>query len=229
MSENLPISKTPQSDRPRERLLNEGAGVLSNTELLAIILRSGTPQENAIQLAGRILAEHGGLHGLAQTPLSALIRFHGVGEAKTAQIAAALEIGKRLTTLDPNSRPIIQNATDAAALVADMRHLQQEQVRIILLDSTQHLITTQTVYVGTLNASVIRISELFREPIIRNSPAVILIHNHPSGDPSPSPEDIQLTRAIISAGKLLDIAVLDHIIIGHESWASLKELGLAFR
>lgn len=228
MPDNLSIHNMPESDRPRERLIAEGAGVLSNAELLAILLRTGTAEENALHLAERILARHDGLHGLARISVSELIQLKGVGAAKAAQIAAALEIAKRLVAFSPNHRPIIRRAEDAATFLADMRSLPQEQVRLMLLDSSQHLITIQTIYVGTLNASVIRIAELFREPIIRNSPAVILVHNHPSGDPAPSPEDIELTRSIISAGALLDIAVLDHVIIGHDTWSSMKELGLVF-
>lgn len=228
MPDNLSIHDMPDSERPRERLIARGAAALSNAELLAIILRTGTRQENALHLAERILAQYAGLRGLARVSLSELVQIRGLGTAKTAQIAAALELGKRVTAFNPENRPIVHRAEDAARLVTDMRDLQQEHVRVILLDSAQRMVTIQPVYIGTLNASVLRISEIFREAIIRNNPAMILVHNHPSGDSAPSPEDIDLTRTIIAAGNLLDITVVDHLIIGHDSWASLKEMGLAF-
>lgn len=228
-TDNLSMHDFPDGERPRERLLAHGATALSNTELLAILLRTGTPQENVLRLAERILAHYGGLHGLAQTTAAELLSIHGLGDAKIAQIMAALEIGKRLATSQPNERPLVNKAEDAARLVLDMAHLQQEHVRVILLDTARRVIAIPTVYIGTLNASVLRVSEIYREAITRNSPAIILAHNHPSGDPTPSPEDVELTRSLIAAGKLLDITLLDHIIIGQRGWTSFKESGLAFR
>jgi DNA repair protein RadC len=222
------IHDIPPDQRPRERLLTQGAPALSNAELLAIILGSGTAQENALHLAERILSHHNGLHGLAQASPADLQQIKGLGSAKVTQIAAALEIGKRLMIHSPDERPVINSAADAARLVMDMRDLTQEHVRVLLLDNNRRVTAMPTVYIGTLNASVLRVSEIFREAITRNSPAVILAHNHPTGDSTPSPEDIELTRTLIAAGRLLDIAVLDHIIIGHRGWASLKELRLAF-
>lgn len=219
----------PGSERPRERLKQHGPGALSNAELLAIILRTGSVQENVLRLAERILIRYQGLHGLAQASPEELQSIGGLGEAKATQILAALEIGKRLTTYDSDERPTIRIAADAARLVRDMSNLRQEQVRVILLDSSQRLIAVATVYIGTLNTSVLRVSELFREAITRNSPALILVHNHPSGDPAPSPEDIELTRTLAAAGDLLDIQVIDHLIIGQPRWVSLKEMGMGFR
>jgi DNA repair protein RadC len=227
-SQSLPMHNIPGSQRPRERLLRQGAAALSDAELLAIILRTGHPEENALHLAERILAHYGGLDGLARASNAELSRFKGLGAAKVAQVLAALELGRRLMISDPHERPTIERPEDAARLVADMRHLQQEHVRVILLDISRRVIAVPTVYIGTINASVLRISEIFREAITRNSPAVIVVHNHPSGNPTPSPEDVELTRSLIAAARLLDIVLVDHLVIGSQSWSSLKELGLAF-
>jgi DNA repair protein RadC len=229
MSDSISIQDMPDNERPRERLMQHGANALSNSELLAIILRTGTAQENVLHLAERILARFQGLQGLLQTSPEELQQVAGLGEAKATQILAALEIGKRAIAYNGNERPIVNAVVDAVRLVMDMSNLRQEQVRAILLDSGRRVIAIPTVYIGTLNTSVLRVSEIFREAITRNSPALILAHNHPSGDPSPSPEDIELTRTLVAAGKLLDIQVLDHIIIGQPQWTSLKELGLGFR
>ncbi len=182
-----------------------------------------------MRLAERLLARYQGLHGLSQASPEDLQQTPGLGTAKAAQILAALEIGRRSLEHTGDERPVINTAADAARLVLDMGNLQQEQVRIILLDNTRRLISIPTIYVGTVNMSILRVSEIFREAITRNSPAVILVHNHPSGDPSPTPEDVELTRTLIAAGKLLDIQLLDHLIVGQARWVSLKEMGLAFR
>lgn len=226
--ENYTIHDMPDEERPRERLLEQGADALSNTELLAIILRTGTQEENVLQLSGRILAEYDGLRGLARVSASELTRFKGLGKAKAAQILAALALGQRASMLQPEQRPQIRKAVDAANLLMDMGHLTQEQVRVILLDSARRVISTQTVYIGTVNTSVLRVAEIFREAIVRNCPALIVAHNHPSGDINPSPEDIDLTRALLAAGKLLDIQLIDHLIIGQNQWRSLREMGLGF-
>lgn len=222
------MNDIPQRDRPRERLFAQGAGALSNAELLAILLRTGTTEENVLHLAQRILVEYAGLHQLAQASLDELQQIRGLGAAKVAQIAAALELGKRLMTQMPDQRQQIQRAADAAAQMSDMAILPQEHVRVILLDTHNRVIATPTVYIGTVNASVLRVAELFREAITRNSAAVILVHNHPSGDPTPSPEDVELTRTLEMAGQLLDIRLVDHIIIAQNGWTSLRELGLGF-
>ncbi|PJF40101.1 MAG: JAB domain-containing protein [Chloroflexi bacterium] len=228
MSKPLSIHDMPDNERPRERLMNHGAEALSTSELLAIIIGTGTPQENVLHLSERILAHHHGLHGLAQATPSDLRQIKGLGTAKISQIVAALELGKRLARFGPDERPLIQNAADAARLTSDMRYLMQEHVRVILLDSASRVVAMPTVYIGTLNATVLRIAEIYREAVARNCPAIILVHNHPSGNPSPSPEDIELTRAILAAGQLLDVELLDHIIIGHQDWVSLKKLNLGF-
>lgn len=222
------INDMPAAERPRERLLKHGADALSTAELIAILLRTGTDTENVVRLSERILAQFGGLHGLAKTHPAALLNVRGLGEAKVAQVMAALALGNRLAATKPDERTPVRSAADAAHLVLDMRYLPQEHVRLILLDSNSRVIATPTVYIGTLNASVLRISELFREAITRNSPALILAHNHPDGSPNPSPEDIELTRSLARAGELLDIQVIDHIIVGERDWRSLREMGVGF-
>jgi DNA repair protein RadC len=212
-----------------EQLIIQGAGSLSNNELLAVLLHTSNQHENLLLLSDRILAHYDGLQGLAQTAPTDLQRIGGVEDAQVAQIYAALELGKRLTTYDLNQRPSIYKASDAVALLQDMSALVQEHVRVIMLDMNRRLLGIHTVYIGTLNASVLRVSEIFREAVIRNSPAIILAHNHPSGDPSPSPEDVEITRVLTAAGSHLDISVLDHIIIGQSGWASLRDMGLVFR
>jgi DNA repair protein RadC len=227
-SKRVTMQSIPNEDRPRERLFANGASALSNAELLAIILRTGSAQENVIHLAERILAQHDGLHGLAQATPAELGKIRGLGEAKIAQIIAILELSRRLTAFRNSDRTAIRTSSDAAQLMSDMANLPQEHVRVILLDNSRRVIATPTVYMGTVNASVLRVSEVYREAIARNSTAIILIHNHPSGDPTPSPEDVELTRVLSSAGKLLDIQLMDHLIIAQQGWTSLKDLGLGF-
>jgi len=222
----ITIRDLPGDERPRERLLSQGASALSNTELIAVILRTGTRDENAVQLAGRILARHGGLHGLARVTASQLLQVHGLGEAKVAQILAALEIGGRAASVSEDTQPLIQRAADAVRLLGDMRTLPQEQLRVLLLDSSGRLMSKHTVYMGTVNASVLRVAEIYREAVVRNAPAIIVAHNHPSGDPTPSPEDIDVTRTLAAAGRLLDIELIDHLIIAQRGWTSLKESGV---
>jgi DNA repair protein RadC len=223
------VRDMPASERPRERLLTHGAQVLSNAELLAIILRTGSSGENVIHLAERILNTCGGLAGISQVSQGDLSQITGLGPSKTTQILAVIELAKRLMTLPGSERPLISRAEDAAQLVMDMRYLLQEHVRVILLDSTRHVISIPTIYIGTLNASVLRVSEIFREAITRNSPCMILVHNHPAGDPAPSPEDVELTRTLLTAGNLLDVQLIDHIIVGQNDWISLKNMGVVFK
>lgn len=201
---------------------------VSIVDLLAVLLHSATDSTPPAQLAERLLTHYGGLKGIQQASRFDLEQHFQLTEEQAARLTAALEIGRRLVTFDRSERPVIRNADDAIRVVADMMVLDQEHVRLILLDASQRLITVVTVYIGTLTASVIRVSELFREAIVRNSPAFILAHNHPSGDASPSPEDVELTHTLIAAGRLLDIQLVDHLIIGQGTWTSFKEMGLAF-
>ena len=218
-----------ESDRPRERLATLGPQALSNAELIAILLRVGVTGENAVQVGQRLLNKFNGLSGLHRAPFLELMEQRGLGEAKASQIKAAIELGRRLTLEAPEERPAINSPADAAALVSyEMSALEQEHLRVILLDRRNRVMETVEVYKGSVNSSQVRVGEVFKEAVRKNASAVIVIHNHPSGDPTPSPDDVAVTRAIVQAGKLLDVEVLDHLVIGQARWVSLKERGLGF-
>jgi DNA repair protein RadC len=224
------IKDLPVGERPRERLKKYGPGSLSNAELLAIILRTGVGGENVLNLAARLLAKFGGLIGLARASFSELCGEKGIGLAKAAQLKAAMELGRRILIASPEDRLQVKSPADAANLMMiEMGALEQEHMRLILLDSKNYVLDTPTMYIGSLNTSVIRVGELFREAIKQNCAAIIVVHNHPSGDPTPSPEDVAITELISQAGQLLDIDVLDHLIIGQQRYVSLKERGLGFK
>lgn len=225
----LMIRDMAERERPRERLARAGAEALSTAELLAIILRSGIPGENVLRLAERLLHDFDDLPGLARATITELTTTKGVGEAKAAEIKAALEIGRRLVAAAPEERPHISSPDDAFHLLkSEMMFQDQEHLRLILLDTRNRVLRTPTIYIGSLNTSVIRVAELFRAALRENAAAFIMAHNHPSGDPSPSPEDINVTRQIVQAGALLGIDVLDHIVIGSNRFVSLKQRGLGF-
>ncbi len=216
-------------ERPRERLAKMGAGVLSTAELLAILLRVGVEGENAIQVGQRLLRDFNGLAGLQRATYAEICAQHGIGEAKAAQIKAAIDLGRRLASQSAENKTIVHSPEDAADLVQyEMSALEQEQLRVVLLNTRNHVLAVKTIYQGSLNSSQVRVGELFRPAIRENAAALIVIHNHPSGDPSPSPDDVAITKAIISAGKLLDIQVLDHLIIGQGRFISLNRRGLGF-
>lgn len=217
------------ADRPRERLMRVGATAVSTAELLAIILRTGSGGENVLRLAERLLIRFNNLPGIARASLVELKTVKGIGDAKAVEIKAALELGRRLMATAPEERARITSPADAASLLmSEMMLLEQEHLRVVLLNTRNEVLRTHTVYIGSLNTSVVRIGELFRPAIRENAAAVIVAHNHPSGDPSPSPEDVNVTRQIVKAGRLLDIELLDHLIIGHRRYVSLKERGLGF-
>lgn len=223
------IRDLPSSERPRERLAHAGPAALSNAELLAIILRVGVKGENVVRMSERLLAKYKGLDGLARASFTELCAEKGMGLAKAVQLKAALELGRRLLLASPNDRPTVRSPADAAALIMlDMAGLEQEHLRVILLDTRNRVIAISEVYKGSLNTAMIRVGELFRDAIRHNCAALIVAHNHPSGDPTPSPEDIAVTKQIVEAGKLLDIEVLDHLVIGQQRYVSLKEQGLGF-
>jgi len=223
------IHDLPNGERPRERLQYAGAKALSNAELLAIILRTGVGGENVLQMAQRLLITYRGLAGLAQASFGELAQERGVGTAKAAQMHAALELGRRLLVASPDERPQVTSPADAAnLLLPEMGLLEQEQLRTLLLDTKHHVLASPTIYKGNVNTSVIRVAELFREAIKLNCAALIVVHNHPSGDPTPSSEDVRVTEQIVEAGRLLDIEVLDHLVIGRQRYVSLKERGLGF-
>ncbi len=206
-----------------------GARALSNAELLAILLRVGVEGRSAVVVAQDLLSSLGQLPGLYRAGYSDLCAVRGVGPAKAAQLQAALELGRRVAVANPDERPAINSPAEAAALIQyEMGSLQQENVWVMLLDTRNRHLKTERVYQGSVNTSQIRLGEIFREAVKINAAGVIVAHNHPSGDPSPSPDDVAVTRALVEAGKLLDIPVLDHLVIGHGRFVSLKERGLGF-
>ena len=223
------IRDLPRTERPRERLRDAGPGALSNAELIAILLRTGSGGESVLALSTRMLSRFDGLSGMARVAYSELCSLKGISEAKACQVLAAFELGRRLVSLSPEDRTIIRSPRDVSLLLAaEMGFLEQEHLRVLLLSTKSEVRGIQEVYVGTVNASFIRVSEVLRPAVQANSPSIIVVHNHPSGDPSPSPEDILITRKIASAGQMLDIELLDHIIIGGQTYLSLKEKGLGF-
>lgn len=223
------ITDLAAEERPRERLAKLGPQALSNAELIAILLRVGVPGENAVQVGQRLLQTFDGIRGLHRASLAEVQTQHGIGAAKAATIKAAIELGRRLTIESPEERPTIHSPADAAALVQyEMAALDQEHLRVIVLDTRNHVIEIVELYHGSLNASVVRVAEVFKPAIRHNAASILVVHNHPSGDPTPSPDDIIVTRSMVEAGKLLDIEVLDHLVIGQGKFVSMKECGLGF-
>lgn len=224
------IKEMPLNDRPRERLEYYGANALSNAELLAIALRTGSQKENAVSLAQRLINTFEGLPGVARASIKELCVVEGIGPAKASQVQAAIELGKRLVAADTDARARISSPADAAnILMGRMSQLPQEEMHVLLLDTRNRVQRVVVVYKGNVNASMIRMAELFTDAVKDNAPSIILAHNHPSGDTSPSADDIQVTRDAVKAGALLDIQVLDHLIIGGvQSFLSMKERGLGF-
>jgi len=224
---HLTIHDLPTGERPRERLQHYGTASLSNTELIAILLRTGIKGENVLNLSARLLTEHNGLLGLSRIPFSELAETRGLGPAKASQLQAALELGRRLMLASPKQRPQVTSPADAAnLLLLEMGGLEQEHFRVILLDTKHFVLEMPTLYKGNTNTALIRVGEVFKPAVRANATAIIIAHNHPSGDPTPSHEDVQVTKRISEAGKLLDIELLDHIVIGNQRFVSMKERGL---
>jgi DNA repair protein RadC len=225
------IQDLPVEERPRERLTATGPQALSTAELIAVLLRTGGRGHGAMQTAQTLLQQTGGLHGLRKASISDLCAIPFIGPSKAALILAAVELGRRLAVSDAEEAPTVSSpaAAAAAGLVQyEMSGLEQEELRTILLDSRNRLIRIHEVYRGSLTTSLIRTGEVFREAIKANAAGMIVVHNHPSGDPSPSPEDLSVTRNLVEAGRLLDIPVLDHVVIGRGRFVSMREQGLGF-
>ncbi|MEE8518930.1 MAG: DNA repair protein RadC [Dehalococcoidia bacterium] len=223
------IRDLPDGDRPRERLRDRGASSLSNAELLAILLRTGTRAESVLDLSTRLLARFQGVDGLARATHQEISAQHGFGEAKAAQLMAAIELGKRVAAAHGPERPLIHSPQDVADLLQpEMGLLDQEHFRVVVLNTKNQVLATPDVFVGSVNSTSIRTAEVFRDAVRLNAPAIIVVHNHPSGDPEPSREDAAVTRELVAAGKALDIDVLDHVVLGRDGFVSLKERGLGF-
>jgi len=225
----ITVKEMTEDERPRERLARVGPQALSSAELLAIILRTGVKGENVVTMASRLLAKYGGLAGLARAELAQLGQEHGLGPAKASQLLAALELGRRLMAESPEERFQIRAPQDAANLLIPLiGHQEQEHFVVLYLDTRNRVMDREVLYKGSLNTSLVRIAEVFRGAIRRNCAAIIVAHNHPSGDPSPSPEDVALTRRLVEAGKLVEVEVLDHVVIGQGRFVSLRERRMGF-
>lgn len=219
------IKDLPTHERPRERLRDQGAGALCNAELLAIILRTGTSKGTAIELAGNILSRFGSLANIAGLSVAELSKVHGLGVAKSAQILAALELGKRTSTYRDGARPAITCPEDVAILFrAELQAMKKEVLKLVILNSKNEVMKVVQISEGTLGSTALHPRETFREAIKEAAAGIVLAHNHPSGDPEPSADDVRLTREFAAAGKLIGIDLVDHIIIGAgSSFTSMKE------
>lgn len=227
MSTNsLMIRDFPQDERPRERFVQNGPASLSNHELIAILLRTGTKDESVLQLSNRLLTNFEGLRLLKDATLEEMTEIKGIGQAKAIQILAAVEIGRRIANLNYTDRYVIRSPEDGANYVMnDMRFLSQEHFVCLYLNTKNQVIHKQTIFIGSLNASIVHPREVFREALKRSAASIICLHNHPSGDPAPSREDIEVTKRLVECGKMIGIDVLDHLIIGENKFVSLKEKG----
>ena len=224
---HLKISDLPKEERPREKLLNKGAQTLTNSELLALILRTGNKNENIVHLCDRVLSEFQGLTGLVNCTPQSLMEIDGIKEAKAAQLCALMELTKRTYIQKGSKVNKISSPMDAADLVReDMRFLKQEVLKLIMLNTKNCVIFTKDIFIGGLNSSIVHPREIFSEALRFSSASIIVCHNHPSGDPSPSDEDINITLRLKECGRLMGIELIDHIIIGGNSYVSLKEKGI---
>jgi DNA repair protein RadC len=225
----LRLGELPETERPRERLVRLGPSALTTAELLAILLRTGTAQEDVLALASRLLRQREGLRGLAAADVAALAEDRGLGPAKATTISAAFELGRRVALEGEPLRPAVGSPRDVARLLqAEMEILPQEELRLLVLDTKHRVIAARTLYRGSVNAAPGRVAEVFREAVRLNATAIAIAHNHPSGDPSPSRDDVAFTRDVVAAGELLDVAVLDHVVFGRGTFVSMKERRLGF-
>jgi DNA repair protein RadC len=205
-----------------------GPAALATAELLAIVLRTGRSGATAVDVGNELLARFT-LDGLAGASVAELCQVRGLGPAKAVQVKAAIELGRRLLTRSAAPAMRVTGPADAARLLMpEMGFLEQEHLRVVLLNTKNRVQGVHEVYKGSVSASLVRVGEVFREAVRRNCPAMIVAHNHPSGDPDPSPEDISVTRQLVAGGRLLDIDLLDHLVIGRGRWVSMRERGLGF-
>ena len=226
-NENFTIKEIPMEDRPRERLIKYGPEVLSNSELLAILIRTGTKSESAIRIAQKMVGTTEGLQFVSTSTVQELSQIKGIGNAKASQIKAAVELGRRLRNFRIDHKIKINKPQDAVEiLMEDMRYLKKEHLRVVFLNTKNIVIDVKDLSIGSLSTSVVHPREIFSEAIRKSSSSIIVCHNHPSGDPTPSQEDINITRRLFEVGKLIGIDLLDHLIIGDGNYVSLKEKGI---
>jgi DNA repair protein RadC len=225
-TQTLMIRDFPQDERPRERFVTNGPQSLSNHELVAILLRTGTSQESVLQLSNRLLTHFEGLRLLKAASLEEMTSIKGIGKAKAIQVLAAVELGRRMANLAYDDKYVIRSPEDGAKyMMNDMRFLSQEHFVCLYLNTKNQVIHKQTIFIGSLNASIVHPREVFKEGLKRSAASIIALHNHPSGDPTPSREDIEVTKRLVECGKIIGIELLDHLIIGENKFVSLKEKG----
>jgi DNA repair protein RadC len=223
------VRDLPAAERPRERLAMRGPGGLSAAELIAVVLGTGAGGRSATDLAEELLSRHLSIGAMARATDAELAAVPGLGTAKSARLAASFELGRRSVSDWPAGRWTIRSPRDVAdRLVVDMGRLEREELRVLSLNAKNVVQRVSTVYVGNVSASLVRVGELFRDAIRLDASGIVLCHNHPSGDPTPSPDDLHLTAEAIAAGRLLDVDVLDHIVIGQGAWVSLRDRGVTF-
>lgn len=228
MNNSLNIRNIPEYEKPKEKLLTYGAETLSNSELLSIIIGAGIKRENAVELSSRILKKFNDLDGILNAEYNDIISIEGIKSGKASQIMALCELFKRFRTLKAGRKDIkITSPRDLAdLLMGEMSHLNQEVLKVITLSTKNIIIEAMDVFKGSLNNSIVHPREIFKRAISNHSASVIICHNHPSGDPTPSKEDINITLRIKECGKIIGIPLIDHIIIGNNKFVSLKEKGL---
>ncbi len=223
------VRELPVAERPRERLAAFGAAPLSAPELLSVLWDTGRPGASALEVASEVLARHGGVAQLSHADLRELARTPGVGTARAAQLLAAFELGRRSIAESPAGRWTVRSPRDVAdRLAPQMAHLEREELRVLLLNTRNVVLRQSTVYVGNVSTALVRVAELFRDAVRAHASGIIVVHNHPSGDPEPSPDDLHLTAEAVAAGRLLDIALLDHVVLAGDAHVSLRDRGVVF-
>jgi DNA repair protein RadC len=221
------ISEMPADERPRERLRELGADSLSSPELLAILLRTGGSGENVVSLGQRLIARFGGVGGIARASLAELCEVRGIGAAKGAQVLAGIELGRRIVAEFPEPQRVIRCSSDIERLLrAEMIDLPQEELRVVLLNARNHVVGVRTAAMGTVDKAPVALRDIFRCAVKDNASRIAIAHNHPSGDPAPSADDVALTAEIVAAGKMLGVEVLDHVVIARGGYCSLAEKGM---
>lgn len=221
------IKEMPEEERPQEKLIKYGAESLSDAELLALIIRIGNKKRTAVELSQDIINQYGGLKGLNYLTIKEMKGIKGIGNTKAVQIKAVIELSKRLATLNREEREVIKSPRDVAQLLMpELRYFTQEIFKIVLLDIKNQVISIPLISKGGLTSSIVHPREVFKEAIKHSSAGMILVHNHPSGIPEPSRDDINITKKLINSGNIIGIDVLDHIIIGDGIFVSMREKGL---
>ncbi|MCM2980580.1 hypothetical protein CHH55_19080 [Niallia circulans] len=224
--DSLLIRDFPNDERPRERFVKQGPESLANHELLALLIQTGSKNESVLTLANKLLVHFDGLRLLKDASLDELKEMKGIGTAKAIQLMAAIELGRRVSNLEFTDRYCIRSPEDAAKyMMNEMRFLTQEHFVCLYLNTKNQVMHKQVVFIGSLNASIVHPREVYKEAFRRSAASIICLHNHPSGDPSPSREDIEVTKRLVECGKIIGIDLLDHIIIGENKFISLKEKG----